>query len=368
MNTVEVDKENLSAVVGPGVKSRELAGLLGEYGLAFPVGHCGGVAMGGFLLGGGVGINWTEWGPSCYLIKGMDIVGVDGKMRHVDDESDPDLMWLARGCGPTFPAVVTSYYLELKPEPAAVATSMHIFPADRMAEVSAWLDAERPTFRSTVEVLPVLIGAHVCRILGFDVPDNSRYIAVMVTACEENATEVERALEPFKSGPEHAAAVLSAHGTPARFSELTNLYDALFPDGIRLHADTAWTDESVSTTLGVLAEHVEKSPSERTVVLGVIPSGQPLPGDANFSMVRETLVVLYAFHEEEHEDEANRKWVEEGMRLLAPYTQGHWLGESDLTADPWRVRRSFAPRNWDRARKIRAAYDPEGKFVDYVSA
>ncbi|HEX7825091.1 MAG TPA: FAD-binding protein, partial [Mycobacterium sp.] len=367
LNSISVDVDNMTAVVGPGVKSRDLAAHLAEFNLAFPVGHCGGVAMGGFLLGGGIGINWTGWGPSSFLLKGIDVIGSDGVVRHVDDTSEPDLMWLARGCGPSFPGVITGYHIDLKPEPV-VAQSTYLFPAERMSEVTTWLDGQRDAIRPTVEVLVTLVGAFACELMGLEVPHDSRYVIVVATAYESSVEEAEIALRPLNAGPVHSSALVADHATPALFKDLPAWFDALWPDGLRLYADTAWTDEDVSNSVGLLEEHVKSCPSDRTVVLGVLASGLPLPGDANFSMVRKTLVILYAFYETAEEDTRCTAWVKQAMHILSPVTKGHWLGESNLSSHPSRARKSFAPENWTKARKIRAAYDPDHRFADYILA
>ena len=54
---VEVDIGARLAEAGPGVAGRDLARALAAHGLAFPVGHCGTVPLGGYLLGGGFGWN-----------------------------------------------------------------------------------------------------------------------------------------------------------------------------------------------------------------------------------------------------------------------------------------------------------------------
>ena len=110
---------------------------------------------------------------------------------------------------------------------------------------------------------------------------------------------------------------------------------------------------------------VDSSPSKRNNILCFYPPPAKIP-DANFSMSRKTQVTFYAFWEAAEDDEANLRWVAEGARRLAPKVVGYWLNETDLTADPSRARKSFAPENWVKARKIRAQHDPNNRFVDYI--
>src|SRR5581483_2974681 len=51
LTAIRVDEKARRASVEPGAKSGELMGELAPLGLAFPVGHCSDVALGGYLLG-----------------------------------------------------------------------------------------------------------------------------------------------------------------------------------------------------------------------------------------------------------------------------------------------------------------------------
>jgi FAD/FMN-containing dehydrogenase len=55
LNQVSIDREARTARIQPAITGQELNRLLEAEGLAFPVGHCGTVALSGFLLNGGIG-------------------------------------------------------------------------------------------------------------------------------------------------------------------------------------------------------------------------------------------------------------------------------------------------------------------------
>ena len=49
---------------------------------------------------------------------GLDVVTADGEQIYCDPENHPDLYWAARGSGPGFFGVVTSFKLRIHPRPA----------------------------------------------------------------------------------------------------------------------------------------------------------------------------------------------------------------------------------------------------------
>ena len=63
LHSVEIDAAKAEVSAGPGVIARELSAQLARFGLAFPTAHCGMVPIGGFLLGGGLGLNGNAWEP-----------------------------------------------------------------------------------------------------------------------------------------------------------------------------------------------------------------------------------------------------------------------------------------------------------------
>ena len=62
LNGLEIDAKNMQIIAGPGVIAREFNARLAQAGLAFPTAHCGMVPLGGFLLGGGLGLKRQRLG------------------------------------------------------------------------------------------------------------------------------------------------------------------------------------------------------------------------------------------------------------------------------------------------------------------
>jgi FAD/FMN-containing dehydrogenase len=97
-----VDKSAMTATVEPGLGGSVLLAELMKRDLFFPVGHCRGVAVGGYLLQGGFGWNGRAFGIACSNVLAIDYVDADGEMRYASETENADILWAARGSGPDF--------------------------------------------------------------------------------------------------------------------------------------------------------------------------------------------------------------------------------------------------------------------------
>ncbi|MCA1842137.1 MAG: FAD-dependent oxidoreductase, partial [Actinobacteria bacterium] len=123
-----VDPASRTATVGPAVSARTFAAGLAEHGLAFPVGHCGDVPLGGYLLSGGAGWNRGVWGPACFSLEAVELVTADGELVRADEQQHADLFWAARGAGPGFFGVATRFHVRVYPLPNVIRSSTHLYP------------------------------------------------------------------------------------------------------------------------------------------------------------------------------------------------------------------------------------------------
>ncbi len=134
--TVEPDR--MTADVGPGKVASVFAADLDARGLFFPAGHCEGICLGGYLLQGGYGWNSSVLGPACESVLGLEVVTADGELIYCDAENHPDLYWAARGSGPGFFGVVTSFTLRIYPRPPVWGTCLYMYPIEVADEVFTW--------------------------------------------------------------------------------------------------------------------------------------------------------------------------------------------------------------------------------------
>ncbi|QCW24852.1 FAD-binding oxidoreductase [Lysobacter enzymogenes] len=157
LDRIDVDAAARLAAVQPGASSRQLAQALAPHGLAFPTGHGGDVGLSGFLLGGGLGINFRAWGGiSAFNVRAIDLIGADGDLLHADAEHHPELFWAARGGGPGLGFVVVKFYLDCRPLPRCITSTCARTGLDRLGELLQAIERAdpEPALQVMVAVVP----------------------------------------------------------------------------------------------------------------------------------------------------------------------------------------------------------------------
>ncbi|MEV4534431.1 FAD-binding oxidoreductase [Asanoa sp. NPDC049518] len=156
MNDVTVDTAARTARVGAGVVWSEVIAEAAKAGLAPLNGSNPTVGVTGYTLGGGLSPTLgRSLGYAADHVRSLEVVTADGRLRHVDAESEPDLFWAMRGAKGNF-GVVTALEFDLFPVPRLYAGALY-FPGDRMAEVlrawSAWHPRTPETMVSSFAVM-----------------------------------------------------------------------------------------------------------------------------------------------------------------------------------------------------------------------
>ncbi|MEU1665375.1 FAD-binding oxidoreductase [Streptomyces sparsogenes] len=361
-----VDPASRTARVQPGVPGGELATRLARHHLAYPTGHCGSVAMGGYLLGGGLGWNSGALGPACASVRRAWAVTADGEVVVCDAREHPDLFWAARGAGPGFFAVVTEFELALHPLPAAITTTTYAFPLDQTEEVARRIAEVSEELPPEVEVSLTLGTAEPDM---WSTPRRPRVVVVKATAFADSRREAVRLTEPLRDCAVARRAVFRRESEPTSADSLYGGSSDAWPASHRFAADTLWSDQDLGTLLAPLADAVAAAPSEKSLVLAPLsPASQDegLLADMAFSVLGRSYVVPYAIWDDPARDEANVRWLREAMGRVEPLGTGHYIAETDLTAAPTRAERSYTPADWRRLREVRARYDPDGVFHSYL--
>jgi FAD/FMN-containing dehydrogenase len=360
LNSVSIDRLARIAEVGPAAKNLALAVALTAEGLAFPVGHCGDVGMGGYLLGGGFGWNEGTWGPACHLIEKAEVVLADGSAVTVSATEHPDIFWALRGAGPLFFGIVTRFWLRLMPLPPAMAVSTWTYRIARVAEVTAGLKRLANVLPSFAEISLSLAAAPPHLGLG-DAKFATVILAVYGSSMTEIAGIARNVGDLLPDG-----ALTSMPVTPLDFATLYGIVDQSFPDGARYGVDCLWSEDA-DTTFEGLARMIAEAPSPMSNAIGVVYGRnsaltRELP-DAALSVIGPVCGIMHGTWTSPDDDAANLAWLRDGMERLNPVTSGRYVGHADL-ARPGRMADCHSTQARDRIVTLARTYDPTGLFAD----
>lgn len=364
-----VDPGTATATVGPAATGQDLVAALAPHGLAFPVGHCPSVAVGGYLLSGGLGWNSRAWGAACADVQEIRAVTADGRTVICSETENSDLFWAARGAGPGFFAVVTRFRLRLHAQPASIMTTSLTFPLSGIGRVTGWAERTARELPPNVETSLVLKASAAA---GSGAPDPAgAQVVVAATSFAAAPEEALASLAPVAGCPFTTSAVSRQPPEPTSFAALHASAAELWPSGHRYAADTLWSAETYETQLTRTADAIAHAPSGRSLVLAPVQPVSEEPALLRamaFSPLGESYLVCYAIWDDAAEDEANTRWLREAMGAADPSGRGsHYIAEADLEAGAAAVRRSYTPAAWDRLGELKARWDPENLFHSYLA-
>lgn len=353
-----IDTDRMIARVGPGKAASAFALELDSQGLFFPAGHCEGIRLGGYLLQGGYGWNSKVVGPACESVLGLEVVTVDGEQIHCDPEHHPDLYWAARGSGPGFFAVVTSFTLRIHRRPAVLGTCLYMYPIDVADEVFSWGRSISPEIDDRVELQ--ILTTRGLPAAGLDDP----IITIASPVFADSEPDAAKALAALGSCPVADRAITSLPYAP---TTLANWYTAVmsnYPQGHRYIADNMFTSASADELLPGIRKIIETMPPHpsQLVVTGWKPA--PHRADMVYGLEDEIYLALYTAWHDPADDHRYRDWARSNMAAMSHLATGISLADENLCRRPATF---ITGPNMARLDKVRSIYDPDGRFHRWMS-
>jgi FAD/FMN-containing dehydrogenase len=363
LKNLALDAAGQIAVIQPAVTSGDFNRRLNAQGLAFPVGHCPTVPMSGFLLSGGIGWNFNEWGPSCRRIEAARVVTAEGNLVVASEKENSDLLWALRGAGPGFFGIVTEYTVRLFPAPGVITTSNYYYPLEMAAALGEWAGGVARELPAQVE-MTIFISAAPPEIADRCSGTNGFACSVSATAFADSATAAASMLKIFDSCPLAANCLMKAVNLPTPIETLHHMNSVSAPAGHRYLTDTLWTNSSPASVLAASGERFMQAPSSKSTQLFTFSSGAKSwqLSDCSYSVTGDALLICSAIWERPEDDAANTGWHQATIAALDEYASGHYIGESDIITDPARAERSYSARTWKQLQAMRERYDPDGLF------
>lgn len=391
LHGIEIDPGARVARVQPGVSARQLSTALAVHGLAFPTGHGGEVGMAGFVLGGGLGINFRAWGGmSTFNLRAIDLVTAHGEVLHADERENAEFLWAARGGGPGLFFVVTRFYLDCWPLPVCITQRAYAAKFSRLPMLLAQI--EQTPLDPSLQLMLAIVAQDPAAL---DAEDAAQARANVQWAGETGATgkkaREKDACQEDEGGECGRQVLLSAIAfadAPVRAQALqASLAEALGPGlirplgpelpcdfetiyrqgeamlvGKRHRTDNILTDRA-EPAIAILRRHLPSQPSPATLPL-LIWRGTASWPDAAYSASGRWFLSTYAQWDEPEHDDANRLWLKALYDELASVATSSYINEFDLETRSADAQRCYAADNWARLRALRSLHDPEGVFHD----
>jgi FAD/FMN-containing dehydrogenase len=352
LNAVDIDKPNLRASVGPGVKGHEADAAFKRQGLFFPAGHCRGVCLGGYLLQGGFGWNSRVYGPACESIVGIDYVDAQGERRHASATENAEMFWAARGSGPGFFGVITKFHLKVYPRPKFIGAKFAAYRVEHLDALVRWEHSVGPDVPKSIELM-MLMSGHTQFVKG---------PGIMVTApvFADSYAQASRDMAFMRSRPKGASFV-----TPLLPLRLSWLYGGVmqhYPQNHNYAVDNMWTHAEAEDLLPGLRRVAQTLPPAPSHMLWMNWAPPPKRPDMAYSLEDKTYIALYGVWSGEDKGGASH-WAQDNMAAMAHLSSGMQLADENLGRRPMPF---MAKENLARLDALRAKHDPDGRFHPYM--
>lgn len=137
LRTVDLSPARTQATIGPGANLYSVYSSLAGSSRAIPGGTCPTVGIAGLSLVGGLGVDSRRVGLTADRLVRATVVDGRGRIRRVDDDTDPELFWALRGGGPGV-GVVTSLTYRTVGSPRRGFFSLRFSGAHAVKVIRGW--------------------------------------------------------------------------------------------------------------------------------------------------------------------------------------------------------------------------------------
>jgi FAD/FMN-containing dehydrogenase len=354
---------NGRARVGPGAQLIDVQRALTRRGLTVPSGSCPSVGIGGLALGGGHGLAGRRFGLTSDNLVGARVVTADGRVRHVDADTNEDLYWACRGGGGGNFGIVTA--LTLKAHRASGGAWFSVsWPWSQAEEaLAAWqrFAPEAPPALTSIFSLGTSGGSGSPRVAAL-----GQYFGGLPA--------LHRLLRPLTRV---AGASLSS-GSSSYFSLVLRWAGCLNGGFAACHTSTRSSffakSDYFHERLGPRGrakmvdwiERRQRNPSLGSGALLLDAYGGALnrpAADATAFVHRDMLFSLQylAYFNGASAGRASRRWINGVWRALRPHVSGEaYQNYIDPQLDGWQ--RAYYGTNLERLREIKKQVDPDFRF------
>jgi FAD/FMN-containing dehydrogenase len=348
MKGIDIDPQNKTAKVEPGVILRELDEATQKYNLATTTGTVSETGVAGLTLGGGLGWLMGKHGFACDNVISVEIVTADGQLLRADEKNHEDLFWAIRGGGGNF-GIVTLFEFRLHDFGPTVLAGMILYPMEQAKMVLQH-------YRDYTRTAPDELMAYS----GFIVTPDGLPVAFVLPAWMGKTEDGEKHLAPLRSFGSPLADMVAE----IPYTTLQSILDAAAPAGIRRYWKSGYFKNLSDELLDICLKYVAERPSPLSPVLFY-----HIRGAAAKKQVSETSFGhrsdmwdsdIISQWMEPADDEKNIEWTRKFWKEIEPLTEGVYVNHLD-SDDNFRVKNAYGS-NYSRLQEIKRKYDPDNFF------
>jgi FAD/FMN-containing dehydrogenase len=355
MSDVTVDPVARTASIAASARMRDVTAAAAAHGLAAVQGSSGSTGAVGFTLGGGLGVMSRTFGLAVDRVLAVDIVTVDGRLRRVDADHDPDLFWALRGGKGSF-GVVTSLTIALHPMSTFYGGGLFFDGRDARIMLRTWrrwVDTHTDESSSSVALLRLPDEPQIPE------PIRGRYVAHVRFAHAGDAAAGSRIADRMRATAPLLLDTLGTH--PVTALDLVHLDPpGPLPARDRGGLLTGLGDSAVDAVLSVAGRADFPLPIVDIRRLGgeiARHRSSAVPGrDAAFSL---TAIAIDAPPVAEVSARAQEALFDAVLPWRAAETFPNFIGRF---TDPAEVARAWAPETRERLFAVKRAWDPDNLF------
>ena len=350
MKQVNVDLENRTAWVQPGVTTADLVAAIEPHGLALTTGDTATVGIGGLTLGGGIGWMVRKYGLTIDSLLSVEIVTADGRLLTASKNENPELFWGLRGGGGNF-GIVTGFEFQLQPV-GHVYGGVLILPATR--EVLSGYATYAPYAPDELTTITMVMHLPPLPFVPQDYHGKLAFVIFVCYAGDPDAGQV--AMTPLRKLAQPIAELLA----PMSYSTLYNFTEI----GAVPHDSTirsGYMQELSSDAIDKLLDHASQNPMPMGLIQIRALGGAlaRVPNDATAFAHRDKRFLLALINI--GSGEAVERWVTDLWEQVQPLTSGNYV---NFLADEGeeRIREAYGAEPYRKLTEIKRLYDPRNVF------
>lgn len=360
MRAVHVDADHRRARAQGGATWGDVDRETQRFGLATPGGEVSTTGIGGFTLGGGMGLLMRQHGMACDNVRSLEIVTADGAVHRASRDEHADLYWAARGGGRGL-GVVTEFEYALHPLGPDVAVAQVFYPYEDAARLlKAWPEV---ALGAPDTVTPQIILWSIPPDPTIPTDLHGRKTVIVLGVYAGPAADGDAALAPLRA---MAEPLLDVSGT-MKYLEVQSSVDAVFPAGGRYYMKSHFMDALPDAAIQTAIEWYDRRPTPDTLLvirtLGGAVSRVKADETAYPHRSAAFNVSLDSGWTDPALDAEGIGWARGTWDALAPYAAGGvYINFSGLDEEADALRGAVFGGSRDRLAEIRATYDPTGLF------